>query len=299
MDKVLILGINGFTGQHFDSYIHKNSLSKEFDFLGVDMVINKSFSVQTIKRDLLQGDSITNLIETERPDYILNLVGTFQTSVFETFLALNAGITQKLFEAILKVKQNVKKVLLVGSAAEYGIPSTLPIKEDMPLRPVNWYGLTKSIQTYYAQFYFWNKKIPVIVARTFNIIGKGVSLSLSIGGFIDRIGRAKNGDTIEVGNTETKRDFLDVEDVVDAYWKLLLAGRPGEIYNVCRGESHYIKDILAYLIKISKKSLNIKMNEAFSRASDIPDIYGDNSKLRQDTRWVPNHNIFDSLNAAI
>ncbi len=297
MDKVLVLGINGFTGQHFDNYIFNNSLSKNFEFVGVDKVIDNEFSIRCVKADLLRADSITDLIEKEKPDYLVNFVGSFLSKDFEILLAINAGITQKLLQAILTVKHDVKKVLLIGSAAEYGVPSTLPIKENMSLRPVNWYGLTKVIQTNYAQYYFQNHNIPVILGRTFNIIGKGISPALSIGGFIERITKAKDNDIIEVGNTDTKRDFLDIRDVVDAYWQLLLKGKPGEIYNVCRGSSNYIKDLLAYMIKISKKSLKIKINNAYFKTKDIPDIYGDNSKLIRDTNWTQKNDIFKSLDA--
>ncbi len=295
MDKVLVLGINGFTGQHFDNYIIKNALNNKFEFVGVDKEINRDFSIRCVKTDLLQADSISDLIEKESPVYVINLVGTFQSKIFDTFLAINAGITQKLFEAILKGKMNVRKLLLIGSAAEYGIPSTLPIKEETPLHPLNWYGLSKVIQTNYAQFYVRNYDLPVIIARTFNIIGRGISPALSIGGFIERIAKANEGEVIEVGNIETKRDFLDIEDVLDAYWKLLIKGKSGEIYNVCRGESHYTKDLLDYLIKMAKKSLKININKGFFKSNDILDIYGDNSKIVNETSWKPKISIFDAL----
>ncbi len=295
MKKIMLLGINGFSGQHFQQYVRENSLLNIFEFIGVDKVIHPKGSFKCNEIDLLNPSSLSSLITKESPDYIVNLVGTFQNTDFDTFLAINAGITQKLLDLIAKNNIPIKKILLVGSAAEYGIPLKLPIQEDAQLRPVNWYGLCKMVQTEYANYYFQNYKIPIIIARTFNIIGKGISPALSIGGFIERIMKAKNKDTIEVGNIDTKRDFLDIKDVVDAYWKLLIEGKSGEAYNVCRGESTYIKDILTHLIKQSHKSLEVKLNKALMKTTDVPDIYGDNSKLRKDTKWEPKVGVFDSL----
>ncbi len=291
----MLLGINGFTGQHFQQYIYENSLSNSFEFVGVDKIVCSTGNIKYYEIDLLNQSDLTALIAREAPDYIINLVGTFQSTDFDTLLSINAGLTQKLLETVVKTKIPVKKILLVGSAAEYGIPRQLPIKEDAVLQPVNWYGLTKVVQAEYAKYYFQNHRIPIVLARTFNIIGNGISPALSIGGFIERIKQAKDGDAIEVGNVNTKRDFLDIKDVVDAYWKLLIAGKSGEVYNVCRGESVYINEILGHLIKQSEKTLDVKINKAFVKTNDVPDIYGDNSKMKRDTNWIPKIKILDSL----
>jgi GDP-4-dehydro-6-deoxy-D-mannose reductase len=83
---------------------------------------------------------------------------------------------------------------------------------------------------------------------------------------------------------------------LDAYWKILLKGKSGEIYNVCCGKSFHIDQILTYLIEKSSKSLQIRVRNECVRKDDIPDIYGDNSKLKSDTGWAPIIGFLDSLN---
>ena len=82
--------------------------------------------------------------------------------------------------------------------------------------------------------------------------------------------------------------------MIDAYWKILLEG-DGQIYNVCRGESDQIKDILNYLIKRSNKELRIVVKDSYVKKNDIIDSYGDNSKLIKDTRWNSHVGVYEAL----
>ena len=94
-----------------------------------------------------------------------------------------------------------------------------------------------------------------------------------------QIENAQNGDSIIVGNIETKRDFLEIPIVIDYFWKILLSGKPNEIYNVCSGYSVTIRSILEMLIKESGKELSIVVDQSRIKKFDVMDIYGDNSKL--------------------
>ncbi len=296
MNKVLILGINGFTGKHLQKYIKKHNLMEKYLFVGIDKYIeNKIIKMKYIQQDILDYQQLQKIISSEKPNFIINLIGLFKATEPELILKTNAEISRYLFDIIIKMDFSVKKILLIGSAAEYGRFKKLPIKESNELNPVNSYGLAKVIQTEYAKYYYRNYKINVNIARTFNILGPGISKSLSIGAFINQIKKSNKGDNIYVGNLYTKRDFLDINDVVDAYWKILIHGKNGEVYNVCSGKSYYIMDILKFLIENEKKELNIVVKKEYVKKNDILDSYGDNSKLKNDLGWEMKYNIFDSL----
>ncbi|MDP2939813.1 MAG: GDP-mannose 4,6-dehydratase [Candidatus Omnitrophota bacterium] len=296
MDKVLILGINGFIGRHFQNYIVEKNLISDFSFTGVDKTEPDKFTgIKYKKIDLLDYSSFQELILEESPDYIINLTGTFNSENFELMEDINVGISRSIFKILLKKGVRIKNILLIGSAAEYGLNNNLPINEYEPLNPINPYGFSKSMQTLYALFYFNNFGINVNIARTFNLVGKDISTSLSIGSFANQIKKAQNGDTIYVGNLNTKRDFLNVEDAISAFWKILINEKKGEIYNVCSGRSYFIKDILNFLIEKSKKKLNVSVKKEYIKTSDTMDSYGDNAKLRKDTGWREENNIFTAL----
>lgn len=294
MRKVLILGINGFTGKHFQEYIIANRLRDAFSFVGVDKTIDRPCFIKCKKMDLLSFNNLEKLILDESPDYILNLIGTFNTRE-PHIIDINAGISRNIFEILIKHKRTVEKILLIGSAAEYGLYNRLPIKENTPLNPITIHGLSKVIQTTYANFYFRNYNLHMNIARTFNVIGRSISPLLSLGSFVSQIRKIKNTGIVYVGNLNSGRDFLDIKDVLSAYWKILLKGKSGEVYNVCSGSSHSIKDILKFLIARSHKKIRIVTRKDYVRKPDLLDSFGDNIKLRKDVGWRQENDIWSAL----
>ena len=294
-EKVLILGVAGFTGRHFSNYISDNGLTDTFDFLGVDSSDCKGIALSTKELDLTLHSNVRELLVRENPLYIINLIGSFASNDFSQMLKVNVGISQDIISICQSERIQTKNILLLGSAAEYGAGIYLPISEDQKPCPVSLYGLSKLFQTEMALYYFRNHQAKVTIARPFNLLGKGLSRSLSIGSFVKQIQEIKDSGPILVGNIKNKRDFIDINDAIDAYWKLLLFGKPGEIYNICSGHSHSIQEILEVLIKISKKKINVVVKDEFVKKDDIKDSYGNNSKLKELTNWQITESLENSL----
>ena len=285
MKKVLVLGINGFTGKYFQKYIESNKLTKKYLFIGIDKKIDKNCNIKCIKADLLTYNVLENTITKEKPDYIVNFAGILKSDDPLKAIEINANIALRIFDTVVKNKLKVKKILLIGSAAEYGTPKYLPIDEKHELNPLNFYGFSKVIQTEYAKHYHQNFRLNINIARTFNLIGEGMPEVMAIGSFINQINHAKDGDKIHVGNLNTKRDYVKIYDAVDAYWKILLNGNSGEIYNVCSGKSIRIGNILKHLINKSKKQLKIVFDKNKHYKNDVKVIYGNNSKIIKKLKW--------------
>lgn len=296
MDKILFLGSNSFTGYYFQKFINQKALEKQYKFIGTDISEsnNSDFSVSDyIRLNPLDRNALSNVITDLKPDYIINFIGTFSGASYNDYLDVNVNISKNIFDILLENKLNVKKVLLIGSAAEYGIVRDMPINENCSNNPVNYYGLSKLFQTHTARYFYNNYGIKTNVLRTFNIIGKGISKNLSIGNFIDKIEKANDGDSITVGNLFPRRDFLHIEDVIEAYWEVLKGGKSGEIYNVCSGRSIPMQDIFSTFVKMSSKNLSSTVDEKLIKKDEIMDIYGDNSKIKADTNWSPKIDILN------
>jgi GDP-4-dehydro-6-deoxy-D-mannose reductase len=295
MDKVLILGCNGYIGRNFQKYIHTHGLHKRYCFIGIDRTHDNNPLIKITAFDLLDCHRLERFIFQERPDYILNLAGSFTEQDFDSLEKINASLSRNIFEIALKGRLNPKKILLIGSAAEYGHCEQLPLFEDQPLAPSNYYGLSKMMQTHYSSYYFRNHHLNITLARTFNIIGPVMPPSLSIGSFVRQIKNIKDSGTISVGSLNTRRDYLYIDDVVHAYWKLLLHGLPGVIYNVCSGRSIAMKDLLESLIAQSQKKISFNIDTMLIRENDINDSFGSNEKIISEIGWKPSNNIFDKL----
>jgi GDP-4-dehydro-6-deoxy-D-mannose reductase len=295
MKKVLVLGHRGFTGRHFTEFIIKKNLHQDYLFIGYDTTKCEDLPFNSKILDLSLPNNIHNMLVEEQPDYIMNFIGKYSTEIFTDLVNLNFNIPSEILLTCLKEKINVKKILLIGSAAEYGNCSILPISENEHLTPVSIYGFSKELQTRAAIYFFQKHNINVSIARPFNLLGKGLPSSLSAGSFVEKIKSAKDDRDIEVGNIYSRRDFIDVSDAVDGYWKILLYGNPGEVYNVCSGHSIQIIDLLNGLIKLSGKNINVVVGSKLIKSNDIPDSYGDNSKLKSLNNWSIEKSLQDSL----
>lgn len=294
MNKVLILGINGFTGKHFIDYIISNNLEQEYEFVGADRVQIANQKIRTIIVDLSVKEQISKILIKESPDYIINLVGVFDKLSLEKLISYNSLISANIFELLIEFKIHVKKILLIGSAAEYGTFVNKKFAESSKLKPASTYGLSKVIQSQIAGYYYSNYNMPVNIARTFNILGPGISENLVIGKFLKDLKKANEGDSITLGNLNGRRDYLFINDIIDAYWKILINGAPGETYNVCSGRSYLIKDIIDRLLKYSGKRVKIVSSNPAELGKEDQSV-GSNVKIKKKLHWEQRYNLDESL----
>ena len=199
---------------------------------------------------------------------------------FADLLAANVGVSRAICETAV-CGLRLEKILLIGSAAEYGVPPSNPVREECPTRPVNAYGLSKVYQTLLASYYFRNHALPIVVARTFNLLGEGMSPLLSIGSLMHQISTLPDKGAVQVGNIDMSRDFLPIEEAVQQYWRLLITGKPGEIYNVCSGVPRTVRSVLEELIAKSGRQLAIEAVPSLFKTADVEVIYGDPTKCNE------------------
>lgn len=281
MKHVAVFGISGFSGRHFERCIATNGWGGEYRFFGFARNLREAAHSGVFT--YYQGDArdekaITSFISEIQPEYVLNLVGRFRAETLGELLVVNVGVSAAICEAVRKSQSPIKKILLVGSAAEYGEPFSNPVCENVELHPVSAYGLTKVYQTLLAQYYFQTHRLPVVLARTFNILGDGLSCELSVGSFTRQLQELPDGGILKVGNLSTTRDFLDISVVSDRYWRLLMDGEPGEVYNVCSGVPRMMRDVLQELILKVGKRVAIETDPSLFKEKDINCIFGDTSK---------------------
>jgi len=281
--RILVLGGSGYMGRNFEACYRQSGLEDAFEWVGVGRGADLHSAPGEAKfrqANLELPGQLREILSEERPEFIVNLVGTYGQNDFETLFSSNVQVSRHLFEAIQTLALPVEKVLVVGSAAEYGLPLENPIPEAAPLHPLSPYGLTKSIQTTLAQYFHRVAGIPIVVARPFNILGKGLSNRLSIGHFMAQIDAAEDGGTIRVGNIDTSRDFLESREVAQGFMNLLFHGDPGEVYNLCSGVPTRIGDVLEQLIQQSGKRLRIEVDPGLFKANDVSCVYGDPGKFQ-------------------
>jgi len=286
MEKnIIILGSEGFIGKSFVNYYKRLDDSNiELYFIDIVPIKKNNYS----NANATNFEKINKIIQKVRPDEIYNFCGSF-TNIFKIDYQNNVIATKNIIESILLNNLDDTKILINGSAAEYGLiqKEDSIIDEDYPLNPISFYGLSKVFQTYLAKSYFLMENINVYITRPFNIIGYGVSSKLFIGRLINEIKlNIKEKRRITLGNLNNERDYIDIEDLINAYVTIIQKGVPGEIYNIgsrCSIKTQNLLKKFMEIFEIDEKFIEIDKN--FIRKFDIPKIIADNTKLKE-LGWI-------------
>lgn len=231
--KVLVTGAAGATGAPLVAALA--ALRPSVDLVRTDLRATAGDGL--VPCDLADAAAVRALVVSHKPERVVHLAGTF-TNDFSVDHTSNVLGTRHLLEA-LRHECPTARTLLIGSAAEYGLvlPEHNPVSETQPTAPVSVYGLTKRMQAELMAFYHRAYGLPVLLARTFNLVGRGLSPSLLPGRLEREIHRVKSGDAthVELGSLQGQRDFLPMDAAVAAYARILEHGEPGQIYNVGSG----------------------------------------------------------------
>jgi GDP-4-dehydro-6-deoxy-D-mannose reductase len=217
---------------------------------------------------------------------------------------VNAAGTARLGEALARRRESAKaeaRLLVVSSGEVYGPGAAEPRRESDPIRPASPYAASKAGAELAALDVWRRTGLPVVIARPFTHTGPGQETRFVLPAFAERMREAKSGGTTRVrtGNLAPVRDLLDVRDVVEAYLLLLRSGEGGEIYNVARGEGVSVGELFRMLAKIVGAPVEPEPDRSLARASDIPHLVGDSSKLRRATGWAPARSLEQTLRGLV
>jgi GDP-4-dehydro-6-deoxy-D-mannose reductase len=304
--RILITGISGFVGPYLAQACHNHYPWSQLYGMGHQASnIPPLESIPLIYRDVNILDSIAlqNEIEQIQPDIIFHLAA--QSSVAQswkspvTTLMVNAGGTVNLFEALhtLGLKP---RIIVVGSGEQYGrVPADAnPISEYQQQQPANPYAISKVTQDLFAAQYYHSFDLPIIRARPFNHFGPFQSSTFVIASFCQQIAQIEAGKmppVIRTGNLQAQRDFLPVQDVVEAYVELAEQGHPGEAYNIGAGQARSIGSLLERLIKQARVSITTEIDPERMRPLDMPLLVADVTLIREHTQWRPLHDFDNAL----
>jgi GDP-4-dehydro-6-deoxy-D-mannose reductase len=298
--RVLITGITGFVGSHLAEF----ALAQGAEVWGSSRWRSKTENIDHLRDrlhlvecDLRDLSSVQHLVEQASPDYIVHLAAqSFVASSWHApaeTLYTNSVSQVNLLEAIRPRRSAAPRFLAIGSSEEYGqvFADELPIKESNPLRPLSPYAVSKVTQDLMGYQYFQSYGLPIVRTRAFNHEGPrrgDVFVTSNFARQIAEIEVGKRAPVIQVGNLKASRDYTDVRDIVRGYWRLLEAGEPGEVYNLCSGRGWVIQEVLDYLLGKSRvDGITTKEDPTRLRPSDVPVLLGDASKIERAVGWRP------------
>lgn len=155
-------------------------------------------------------------------------------------------------------KHKVEHFLMPSSAAVYGDLDTLPLTEDMIGKPTSFYGLTKLTGEGYLRIYEQAFGLKTVCFRYSNVYGprQGDGGEGGVISIFTRLINEGQGLTI-FGDGEQTRDFIYVDDVVEANIKAMNHPELTGIYNISTNTSTSVNKLMSYFKSISNKDLPV------------------------------------------
>ncbi len=319
--RVLITGVTGMAGSHLAEYLLNiegleiygtyrwRSRVDNLDDLkkagkvniitgGFESMLHErtdSSKLNLIEADITDSFSMRWVIGAVKPDRIFHLAA--QSYVHASWGApaetLHTNIIGEvnLLEAVRSAEID-PIIHIAGSSEEYGLvlPHELPVKETNPLRPLSPYGVSKATQEMIAYQYFMSYGLKSIITRAFNHEGprRGeVFVTSNLAKQIAEVEKGLKPPVLYVGDLSSVRDWSDVRDVIKAYWLVTEMGTPGEVYNIGSGIGREVREMLDMLLAMSNVDIEVEVDHARLRPSDVKVLICDSTRFRKLTGWAP------------
>jgi nucleoside-diphosphate-sugar epimerase len=282
-ERVLVTGAAGFTGRHLCAHL------RECGYRVFGLVEHAGADPDDLAADLLDAPAVAAAIRTAEPEYVVHLAAIAFPGHAEaaSIYRVNLAGTLTLLDALAREGFGRKRVLLPSSGTVYASNETGDLTETAPLAPATHYAVSKLAMEHMARLFAGS--LPITVVRPFNYTGPGQREPYLVPKIVRHF--AERADSIELGNIDVVRDFLDVRIVVDAYERLLQTpAAAGGTFNVCSGNGVAIRTLVTMLEEHTGHRIAIRVNPQFVRPDEPRRIVGSAAKLRAvigDLRALP------------
>ena len=300
--RVLVTGGAGYIGSHVVLELCEN----EFEVIVLDDLSSGNKDAVDSRAKFIKGSTLNNSdieLGLKNVDAVIHLAAfkAAGESMLEPAKYSHNNLIGSINLLNGIIKHKINKFVFSSTAAVYGYPKYLPVDENHPLAPINYYGFTKLEIEKILQWYSELKGLRFVALRYFNAAGYDINNRLN---FLEKnpanlipitmeVASGLRREMLVFGNDYNTpdgtglRDYIHVSDLAKAHVKALnfLQKNNNLKVNLSTGERHSVIDVIKMTTRVSGKEINYKIVER--RAGDPAELYA-NSDLAYDTlHWEP------------
>ena len=321
MSKILVTGGAGYIGSHCVMALLEKGLEVVvFDNLSTGHketieTLCKYGKLDFVQGDLLNNNDLKSLFEQHQISAVVHFAAFSQVGESvknpQKYYINNVCGTLNLLSAMLE--NDVKKIVFSSTAATYGEPEYIPIDEKHPQNPINPYGQTKLMIEKIMDDYDKAYNLKSVRLRYFNVAGAdsktrigewhepethlipNILKSTFAGGKTFEM----YGDDYDTKDGTCVRDYINIEDLVDAHLLALdYLNNGGEttFFNLGTNDGNTVKEVFSACEKITDK--NIEVKQMPRREGDPASLVADNKKAKEILNWTPNRTLDESIKNA-
>lgn len=310
--RVLVTGGAGYIGSHVVKLLGER---------GEEVLVYDNLSTghrwavlygELVEADLEDEKTLEDVFSSFCPEAVIHFAAKIVVpeSVKDPLLYYDNNVSNslKLIKAALRHK--VRAFVFSSSAAVYGIPDTVPIKEDFPLKPINPYGWSKAMVERFLEDFSQAYGFKYVSLRYFNVAGADPQGRIGQASkdpthLITRALKAALGELkkMEIYGTDYStrdgtciRDYIHVEDLA---WAHLLAlfylmdGGNSTVFNCGYGRGYSVKEVIEAVKRVTGVDFEVK--EAPRRPGDPPELVADPQRIQEVLGWVPRYDDLDFI----
>ena len=304
--KILVTGSSGFIGSHLVEYLVK----KRYKVVAFDRYnSNNSYGwlenskykkkIKFILGDIRDYDSVNKAMKgCHSVMHLAALIGIPYSYISPTaYIKTNIEGTLNVLESAKNLR--LKQVIVTSTSEVYGTAIKKKLSEQSELKAQSPYAASKIAADQLSLSYYRSFGLPVKIIRPFNTFGPRQSARAVIPTIITQ---ALLKNKIKIGNLNTTRDFLYVEDLCSAYEMILKSNKLlGEVINVGVDSEISIKKLILKIAKILKVELTpvVERQRIRPQKSEVFRLKCDNTKIKKMTNWKPRYQLDEGLKKLI
>lgn len=303
--KIIVTGGAGFIGSHLvDILLSKGNqvlVADDFSYGKRDFLETANPLLHIAEGDITSASFVQDIFSSFQPDLVFHLAALHHIPTCENkpdiALRINVEGTQHILNAAAKTEQ-LKRIVFASSGAVYDIINDPLLEESTPTIPYDVYSVSKLSGEYLMRLWAHKFGKQAIVARIFNTIGGRETNAHLVPEIVDQLLAGKS--TIELGNLEPKRSYIDARDTSAGLYALGMMAHDTsfDVFNLGREDEFNVKEIVEMLADAHGSSVLIEQSVSRMRKVDRIKQQASMHKMKTIAKWQPTYTVAEGIRYA-